>query len=206
MKVSFRPLRIWRHPETPVGSRKPARTFRAGWQATLDLLQREVRTLDGDNIILGAFLREQDIRLDGMPRSGVIAPAHPGIEVSFDSRHGRLTYATDAYAHYEANTRAIALALEALRAVDRYGVSRRGEQYAGWRELASGPGADVPDTVDKAWGFLEHLLGERFVDLRRHDVRGLLRHAAKKAHPDLGGDATTFRRYEAARRILVGAT
>jgi len=37
------------------------------------------------------------------------------------------------------NVRSIALGLEALRAVDRYGISRRGEQYAGFRAaLASG--------------------------------------------------------------------
>ena len=33
------------------------------------------------------------------------------------------------------NLRAIALALAALRAVERYGVTRRQEQYKGWAEL-----------------------------------------------------------------------
>jgi hypothetical protein len=203
MIVTFRPLTAWGHPETPRHLRKPRHTFRAPWSSTLDLLAREVRALAGGNVIIGAFLAESAIRLDGMPRSGAPAPLHPGIELSFDSRHGRLTYATDVYDHYEANVRAIALALEALRAVDRYGVSRRGEQYAGWRALASGAGADVPDTLEDAWGFLEHLLGE---DLdRREDPRGVLRRAAKRAHPDVGGDPTTFRRFEAARRLVLGA-
>jgi len=33
--------------------------------------------------------------------------------------------------------RAIALSLQALRAVDRYGVARRAEQYRGWKQLPS---------------------------------------------------------------------
>ncbi len=45
----------------------------------------------------------------------------------------RLVYATDACEFWQHNVRSIALGLEALRAVDRYGISRRGEQYAGFR-------------------------------------------------------------------------
>lgn len=45
----------------------------------------------------------------------------------------RLVYATDACQFWQHNVRSIALGLEALRAVDRFGISRRGEQYAGFR-------------------------------------------------------------------------
>ena len=38
------------------------------------------------------------------------------------------------------NLRSIALGLKALRAVDRYGVSRRGEQYAGFRAALTAGG------------------------------------------------------------------
>jgi hypothetical protein len=55
---------------------------------------------------------------------------------SDDSR--RLVYATDVCANWEHNVRSIALGLEALRAVDRYGITRRGEQYAGFMQLTSG--------------------------------------------------------------------
>lgn len=49
----------------------------------------------------------------------------------------RLVFATDAYALWEHNVRAIALTLEALRAVDRYGTTG-GRQYAGFRQLQAG--------------------------------------------------------------------
>jgi hypothetical protein len=41
---------------------------------------------------------------------------------------------------WQHNVRAIALGLEALRKVDRYGITRRGEQYAGWKALPAGIG------------------------------------------------------------------
>jgi hypothetical protein len=45
----------------------------------------------------------------------------------------RLVYATDVCEFWQHNVRSIALGLEALRAVDRYGISKRGQQYAGFR-------------------------------------------------------------------------
>jgi hypothetical protein len=49
----------------------------------------------------------------------------------------RLVFATDAYEDWQHNVRAIALTLEALRAVDRYGTTG-GRQYAGFRQLTAG--------------------------------------------------------------------
>lgn len=44
-------------------------------------------------------------------------------------RRGHLSYPCDTFTTLQDNLRVIALALEALRMVDRYGVTRRGEQY-----------------------------------------------------------------------------
>lgn len=54
----------------------------------------------------------------------------------------RLVYATDTCVLWQHNVRSIALGLEALRAVDRYGITKRGEQYAGFTgALPAGRGA-----------------------------------------------------------------
>lgn len=45
----------------------------------------------------------------------------------------RLIYACDVCDFWQHNVRSIALGLGSLRAVDRYGISSRGEQYAGFR-------------------------------------------------------------------------
>lgn len=186
--VRFRPITIWPHESTPDHARRSHLTFKAPWSNTLDLLERELRQLGAMDITIGCGLREQDIRNDGWPRSGVPAPIHPGVEISFDGvpisgPMGRLVYATDVCARYEHNIRAIGLGLEALRAVDRHGVTRRGEQYAGFKALESG----APDP------------GRGRALIRRY---GSQRSALQATHPDHGGDPSDFADVQAARGQL----
>jgi hypothetical protein len=181
----FRPVPVWPHQLTPAHSRRSRWTFKASWQNTLDLLDRELRQLGARNIVIGCGLREQDIRQDGWPRSGAREPMHPGVEVSFDSPHGRLVYGTDVCERWEHNVRAIALGLEALRAVDRHGITRHGEQYAGFKALPAGEGR----SVDR---------GKTII--REH---GGVRAALMATHPDQGGDAAQFADVQAAREAGV---
>jgi len=199
--ATFRSLLVWPHPQTRDRRRSP---FRATWSQTLRLLQREVRHLDGRAVMIAAGFREGDIRRDGWPRSDARVPPHPGVEVSFDSRHGRLVYATDACTDWQDNVRSIALGLEALRAVDRYGVTRRGEQYAGWRELSSGSGLA---SAESAWKILTDAAGEATIRSdETDDLEGLYRRAARATHPDSAtGSAERFVQVKAAYDFLKGA-
>ena len=72
-----------------------------------------------------------------MPRANA-SPKSPAVVIAFESKHGPLQYATDAFTHWQANVRAVALGLEALRRVERYGITKHGEQYTGWKQLGSG--------------------------------------------------------------------
>lgn len=183
----FRPIDLW--PGSTTAARRRSRwTFKASWSNTLDLLDRELRHLQATNIVVGCGLREQDIRNDGWPRSNAREPTHPGVEVSFDTpRHGRLVYATDVCERWEHNVRAIALGLEALRAVDRHGITRRGEQYAGFKALPAGS-----DSVSR----------ERGLELIRE--HGSVRAALMATHPDHGGAPEDFAAVQAARAIGSG--
>ena len=183
--VTFRPLARWPYPDTR--PRRSSSAFRAGWQDTLDLLERELRHLDGRQVVIGGSWREQDIRQDGMPRSNAREPTHPGVEVSFDGRVGdhrqRLVYATDTCLRWQHNVRSIALGLEALRAVDRYGITRRGEQYAGFKQLEAGTSAPSAERGQRL--IVEH---------------GGVRAALLATHPDHGGAARDFADVQAARQ------
>lgn len=95
MIVTYRSLPIWPHPQTPSQERRARWTFKASYPETLDLLEDELRRIDGTAVVIGAGFQEGDIRRDGMPRADAREPAHPGVELSFTSRHGRLVYATD---------------------------------------------------------------------------------------------------------------
>lgn len=206
----FRPLDGWDRDLTSYWKQKSSATFTAGYEDTLELLDREIQALGAVEGVIQLALPDSAIRRDGLPRSGA-RPSHEGVALSFDSRHGPLRYATDTFDTWQANLRAIALGLEALRKVDRYGIAKSGEQYAGWNALPSGDNA-APFTVDAAARFIaEHAAGFRAggapVDpqLLIDDIAArdrLYRAAARRLHPDAGGDPSEFRRLNEARDLL----
>lgn len=190
MGHTFRPLPVWPHEETQsrrhAQFKSPGRMVngeyrpgtRVNWDQTLRELEYEVWALGGRDIVIGVGLAESDIRLDGLPRANARPVRHPGVEISFDSRYGRLTYATDVFTDWRDNVRAIAKGLEALRAVDRWGVAKRGQQYAGFALLTAGPGQEE----------LGRELVERY---------GSVAAALRATHPDTGSGEHTTREFQA---------
>lgn len=174
--VIVRPIVLWPHPPTR-GRRRSA--FKAGWSDTVILLEREVGLLGGRQAVMQIAVTEEDLRLDGRIRANA-RPPHPGVIVSFESRHGPLEYATDVFDDWQDNVRAIALGLEALRKVDRYGIAKRGEQYRGWKALSAGGPSPAR--------------GEDLI--REH---GSVKAALHATHPDKGGDPQDFAAVQAAR-------
>lgn len=223
IEARFRPLDEWPQPETK--TRQIAR-FSASWSSTLDLLDRELRFLGAKDVVIEAGFRMTDIRNDGWPRDNAKTPAFPGVIVSFESVWGPLRYLTDEFERsqafrggdswtgpgWKANLRAIALSLEALRAVDRYGVTRRGEQYRGWNALPPGIPLGPTMSVDEAARFIQETGEYGGPDGADESIQAIIddpmiltdyyRSAAKRLHPDLGGDSEQFRRLGEAKTII----
>ncbi len=195
MEMQFRPLTQW--PGQPTAKRKPS-LFRARYADTLRLLDTELRHLQASQVVIQAACGEEDIRLDGQLRASAKL-ASPAIILSFNSKHGPLSYPCDRYTAWQDNLRAIALALQALRAVDRYGVTRRAEQYRGWQAL---PEAPQPQTGSVVWArqVIQQIVGG--VTWRDPYQRNAIREAQMATHPDRGGNAEDFKRVMEAVRIL----
>lgn len=204
-----RPLsdRTWLNPHGRSTSR-----FTAGWSDTLDLLLREVDMLRGKNLVLGVDVPEADFKLNGELRARAKA-ATPAVEVAFESKHGPLIYRCDRYNGtpwgnkmelWQHNVRAIALGLEALRAVDRYGITHTAEQYAGFKAIGSGQSSGFPSAeAAKEWLFSEEATG--IAGGLGLTIQTAYRHAVKTHHPDRGGDPAMWAKVDAARRALSGA-
>lgn len=177
--VAFRPL------EKPLAEQpRAAAPFHAKWTSTVTLLAKELRMHRATRTVLEVDFRERDLRIDGLPRADRRAQS-PGVVLSFEARavpgSPALRYEVARFWDWQDNVRAIALGLEALRAVDRYGVTRRGEQYAGWKQLTSGSG---PSAERGGALVLEH---------------GSVRAALFATHPDRGGSAADFADVQAYR-------
>src|ERR1700683_1011787 len=157
MDYSVKPIRDWPGKITKVRQRDK---FGTSYAKTLDMLDREIRKLAGRQVVIQLALEFGQIRNDGRPYADA-KPTHPGVIVCFNSKYGPLSYSTDRYLDWHANVRAIALALEALRTVDRYGVSREGSQYTGYKQLAAaavttGNGTGILAEEDAAKFIAEH--------------------------------------------------
>ncbi|QBI19386.1 molecular chaperone DnaJ [Egibacter rhizosphaerae] len=207
MRIVCRPLTNWPGQLREPGQRRRA-PFSAGWTATQELLGREARMIGGRDLVFQLALDDTQLRIDGWPRAKAQTD-HPGVTVVVpDTDHGRLSWSTDRYTRWQDNVRAIGLSMEALRAADRHGVMA-GRQYAGFRELGSGE-SDEPRfaTVEMAARWLASASGWSGSDLPDSLVtspgvrENAWREAAKRLHPDAGGNPEAFRRLEEAKRML----
>ena len=181
MNALFVPVEVWPGDKRLQRQRRPS-PFRGSWGNTLATLDRELVHLRASDILVQGYFRSDDIRLDGWPRSGA-TPTEPGVIVSFKTPGGDLSFPCDTYTSWRDNLRAIALGLAALRAVERYGVTRRQEQYRGWRKLPPAP--DRMSATDALAFFALH---SGFAGIDKGNFGQAYRAAAKRLHPDAGNE------------------
>jgi len=205
LEYTVHPIVQWPGKPTDAWSRKRA-PFKANWTKTLALLERELRHLGAENVKFRLDVRESDLRNDGQLRANA-RPRSPAVLIEFVATRlpGRpvLLYRCDTFGFWQDNIDAIARGLEALRLVDRYGVTPTGEQYAGFKAL---PASTAPTlTTAEAAGILEAY--SEFPAARIHADAAAARDAARVAvfrtHPDRNsGQRSAFDRVEVAKRVL----
>lgn len=198
---------------TPASDRREHQ-FKATWSATLEDLAYELDSLDAGEVTIEAAVTAADVRRDGMLRSNAKV-THPGVRLSFQTRElGDMSFTCDTFTctwgkswrmpAWQANVRAIALSLTALRAVDRYGATQ-GQQYAGFAALPPGSGATAMGgmTRDEALSIIGSFGSVPVMDQTDDDLRRAYRKARAKAHPDRhAGDRTIWDHVEQAARVL----
>lgn len=210
LNATFRPLRAWPGPATPAHERGSRFSFKASWSNTLDLLERELRQINARDVIIEIDVDDRHIRNDGWPKQDA-RPRSPGVILSFHHpTAGALRYPCDGFVDWQHNLRAIALGLEALRKVDRYGITRRGEQYTGWKAL---PASTLPamSTEQAARRVAATSFGPEAADSEsvrkrvlsdRAYAREIIRVALARTHPDAGGSDEAFTLIGEAKRVL----
>lgn len=175
MRATWRPLPAWPYTKQP---RTPS-LFRSTWDASLEKLDQEIGRVGGKDVLIGIVATDDQFTLAGTPKPS-FKVLHPGAEVSFTDGQGRrLSFHTDRYPLLHGNIHAIASGLEALRAVERHGITTTGQQYAGFLMLGQGD-------VDRGRALVE--------------AAGSLTKALKAAHPDTGGNAADFAAVTAYRK------
>ena len=215
------PIREWPGELRAHGVRERAKFMRPGRRAgdrwipqspmplsrTLVDLTRELEKLRAKDVELLVAIDPSRFTMAGKPYANAKAD-HPGVILSFDLPGvGTVSYPCDKYTRWEDNLRAIVLSLEALRLVDRHGVTRRGEQYRGFLALEATAAPSGFATAESALDWLATLVGDQWPGGRiprenRAAVSRVVRGAQRRTHPDHGGDAATFQRVSLAEAKL----
>lgn len=170
----------------PVECDYHASPFSAPWGTTTAELGRELHAIGAQFAVLEVDLNPGDFRQDGGPRGDRQTPRSPGLRLTFRAAglpgSPLRSFEAGRYSPWTENVRALALGLESLRRVDRYGITKHGEQYAGFLALPPGD----TDLVDR---------GRVLIAEHGGDVRAALR----ATHPDVGGNDDDFKAVQAAR-------
>jgi len=208
--VQCAPIRQWPGQMTKSRSRSP---FSAKWSDTLTLLRAELSHLSAKKIVLQVAVSEGQIINDGSRPYADAKPTHPGVILSLESKVGPVLFSCDRFINWHDNIRAIALGMSDLRRLDRYGITKKGEQYRGWKTLPEPSPLVAAMTVKQAAEVLiircAHelaILAFEIAILRiTEDVvsyRGLMNFALMAGHPDKGGDTELFKQLLEAKRVL----
>ena len=180
--------------------------FRVPYGKTIADLKHEMGRIGVNECIIELDLAEDDIRLDGLPRANA-RPNLPCVRIIFDHPDiGPLQYPCDTYSDWHDNVRAIVKTMEAQRAMERYGATRRQQQYTGWRALPPG-GATMQQvmTSEEAARYIGGISGVPSQDIHSDPAifKDAYRLAAAISHPDRTGDNAEFVKLQEARRVLI---
>lgn len=207
----IRPIESWPGTRTPEGRRVRAR-FDSTNTATLQLLERELAMLNATDRVLQLDIAEKDLRNDGGLRAAA-RPASPGVVLTFKSKGGPMRFAADRFTGAWDNLRAIALGMEALRKIERYGIADDDQQYSGWRQLPTG---NKPRelTREEAAGIIANHAADTIPAaqiiareiLRNDGTAYYIRQAEKRTHPDsmaVTSSASAFADVQLAKAVLL---
>ena len=161
---------------TPRFRRKPA-PYKVGFGRARDDLIHSLELLRARDVVLSSHLRT---RLDGYPLAKQREPDDPGVAVYWIDRDGRpRVMACDKWDRVKDNVRALGLAIEAFRMLERTGASEILDRaFTGFAALPA-------EARQRTWREVLCLVDRHPVD--REDVEIAYRTLARTRHPDRGG-------------------
>lgn len=161
------------------------------WRGTLDKHRRglveEVRKLGGSDLIISTNM---PLRKDGQIHAGAGEPVDAGVAVYFTWNNKPMCFACDQFETVRENVRSIALTIESIRAIERYGASDMMERaFRGFTAL--------PEKAGEYWRDVLEIPTEAKVTTEQ--VEKQFRFFALVKHPDKGGTIEEWQQLVNAR-------
>lgn len=134
------------------------------------------------------------VRLDGLPRSDRGEPADPGVAVYFELDDKDLVLCCDKWDRVADNLAAIAATLDAMRGLERWGVTEVSRAFDGFAQLPA-PGEST--AAQTCWTVLGIQPSATY---RPDDIEKAFRTRAMTCHPDRpGGSHEAFTALQSAK-------
>lgn len=187
---------LW--PRTEPYARESTTRYKISFAEARDRLVRELKLLGASEIVLSTNI---PLRKDGLPRMDITEPTDAGVAAYWVERKAGKSIprviACDHWRKVRDNMRAVGLAVEALRALQRSGATQVADKaFTGFAALPAHAGAG---SWRKVFGFNPGRIS-------RDALESAYRTAVRQAHPDLGGSHDKMvevnQAYEAARREI----
>ena len=165
--------------------------YRVSFTRARDALMRSLALFGASDIVLSSNIA---LRRDGLPYAHRGEPSDPGIAVYWTHRGAPRVIACDCWDNTRDNLRAVGLAVDALRALERGGASQILERaFVGFTALPADAGADGRPH----WRDVFHV--DPSAAITRAELVALYRELARLAHPDHGGSTERMAELNAAR-------
>lgn len=166
----------------PVASRFGTRTV----DQCTKMLVHEIKLLGGSDVVLSTNIR---LRNDGYPHSSQRPPEDKGVAVYFTYKKRQMCFACDRWDKIQDNIYAIAMTIEALRGIERWGSGSMVEQaFTGFVAL---PAPKSPHDI----------LGVQ-PNATEDEIEHAYKFKAMVRHPDRGGSHELMAELNAARTQL----
>jgi hypothetical protein len=178
-------------PRTRVANRRYSTFGKYDWSTAIGNLRRELDALGARLVTIST---NQPIRNDGQPYAQERRIDDPGVAIYFTLADMPVCFPCDRWLTIAENFRAITKHIEAMRGMDRWGVGKSNQAFAGYKALAA---SSEPDWWD--------VLGLDRSLSARDDIQAAYRARVAAAHPDHNnGDTTAMSRLNVARDAALG--
>ena len=219
LNIQIRPITKWPGKENLGPTNSP---FRSTYKQTLSMLEDELYKCQARfaSLVIEMWIDAKNIRVDGNLRKDA-RPFKPGIILRFVRETNvrrnpadpgkwicdpqNVSYPCDAFVTWEENLRAIALSMNSLRRVERYGVFKYDEIIS---RLALPSAEGKVSTRESAAAFMAQHSGVAMKEILFSDTARstAYRKAAHALHPDRGGDPEEFVKLAEANKVLTATT
>lgn len=175
-------------PRTPLTQRKRAQ-FQVSFAKARDDLLIELKRLNATNIVISSNV---PTRQDGLPYANFRNPDDPGVAVYFSSFKKDYALGCDCWDRVKDNLRAIGKHIEALRGIERWGVSSVEEAISPFLLPTASPTyhQNGQNEGELSWWTVLNVSPNASLE----EIKAAYRALSRTAHPDAGGDREAWER------------